>query len=143
MAALMKFDRDQLAQVLQQTEGVVLANDNSEEQVVISGRPTAVDQVIEQVKTKRAVPLKVSGAFHSPFMAEAAEKFQSLLTAVTFHDAQFSVLSNVDPTPTTQADVLRQRLIQQMTGTVRWRETMEIVSSLSCNPFGKVGPAKS
>lgn len=142
MAALMKFDRDQLAQVLQQTGGVVLANDNSEEQVVISGRPAAVDQVIEQVKTKRAVPLKVSGAFHSPFMASAAEKFQSLLTAVTFCDAQFPVLSNVDPAPATQADVLRQRLIQQMTGTVRWRETMEIIPSLEVQSVWEIGPGK-
>jgi [acyl-carrier-protein] S-malonyltransferase len=142
MAALMKFDRDQLNQVIQKTPGVVLANDNSEEQVVISGRPEAVDEVIGQVKSKRAVPLKVSGAFHSPFMAEAAENFQSLLTTITFHEAQCPVLSNIDPTPAAQADVLKQRLIQQMTGAVRWRETMVMLPSLNVQSVWEIGPGK-
>ena len=72
MVALMKFDRSQLEEAIAGTPDVVLANDNSEQQVVISGTPEAVDQLCSQVKTKRAIPLKVSGAFHSPMMAAAA-----------------------------------------------------------------------
>jgi [acyl-carrier-protein] S-malonyltransferase len=72
MAALMGFDREQLEQQIQQTPDVVLANDNSPAQVVISGTPDAVKEVLARVKAKRAVPLKVSGAFHSHLMADAA-----------------------------------------------------------------------
>jgi malonyl CoA-acyl carrier protein transacylase len=66
MAALIGFDRDQLEQQIKQNPDVVLANDNSSAQVVISGTPTAVEAVLSQVKAKRAIPLNVSGAFHSP-----------------------------------------------------------------------------
>ncbi len=124
MAALMKFDRAQLETVIAATPDAVLANDNSEAQVVISGTPEAIDAVLAQVKAKRAVELNVSGAFHSPLMADASAKFESILNSVTFNPAQVPILSNVDPTPATQATKLKNRLIQQMTGSVRWREIM-------------------
>jgi len=79
MAALIGFDREQLERQIQQTPNVVLANDNSPAQVVISGTPEAVQDVLAQVKVKRAVPLNVSGAFHSPLMAAAAAEFQEVL----------------------------------------------------------------
>lgn len=122
MAALMGFDREQLEQQIQEIPDVVLANDNSSAQVVISGTPTAVQTVLERVKTKRAVPLKVSGAFHSPLMAPAAVEFQELLESVSFQSAQVPVLSNVEPVPSQDASVLKERLSRQMTGGVRWRE---------------------
>lgn len=122
MAALIGFDREQLEKQIQNTPDVVLANDNSPAQVVISGTPTAVEAVISQVKKKRAIPLNVSGAFHSPLMAAAASEFQQVLESVTFKPAQIPVLSNVEPIPTMDAQVLKQRLSRQMTGSVRWRE---------------------
>ena len=123
MAALIGFDREQLEQQIQQTPDVVLANDNSPAQVVISGTPAAVEAVISQVKKKRAIPLKVSGAFHSPFMAAAATEFQQVLESVTFKPAQIPVLSNVEPIPSMDTQVLKERLSSQITGSVRWRET--------------------
>jgi [acyl-carrier-protein] S-malonyltransferase len=122
MAALMNFDREQLEQAIAQTPDVVLANDNSAAQVVISGTPEAVQTVMSQVKAKRAIPLKVSGAFHSPLMASASTEFQQVLEAVEFQPAIVPVLSNVEPVPSVDAQVLKQRLIKQMTGSVRWRE---------------------
>lgn len=122
MAALIKFDREQLEQQIQQTSDVVLANDNSPLQVVISGTPSAVEAVISQVKARRAIPLNVSGAFHSPLMATAAAQFEKVLESVSFKQAQVPVLSNVEPTPTVNATELKQRLSRQMTGSVRWRE---------------------
>ncbi|MBR8834134.1 MAG: ACP S-malonyltransferase [Stigonema ocellatum SAG 48.90 = DSM 106950] len=122
MTALINFDREQLEKVIDQTPNVVLANDNSPLQVVISGTPEAVHAVISQVKPKRAMPLKVSGAFHSPLVATAAAEFQEVLEVVEFHQALVPVLSNVEPVPSINADVLKQRLIRQMTGCVRWRE---------------------
>ncbi|MDB9310731.1 ACP S-malonyltransferase [Aphanizomenon sp. CS-733/32] len=122
MAALMNFDREELEKVISVTPDVVLANDNSPLQVVISGTPDAVQAVMSQVKAKRAIPLKVSGAFHSHLMKAAAMEFQEVLDSVIFQSANIPVLSNVDPVPAIEAETLKQRLSQQMTGSVRWRE---------------------
>ncbi|MBW4542993.1 MAG: ACP S-malonyltransferase [Symplocastrum torsivum CPER-KK1] len=122
MVALIGFNREQLEQQIETTPDVVLANDNSPNQVVISGTPEAVESVLAQIKVKRAIPLKVSGAFHSPLLAEAAAEFQEVLQAVPFANALFPVLSNVEPVPTVEAEVLKNRLQRQMTGSVRWRE---------------------
>ncbi|MEA5553018.1 ACP S-malonyltransferase [Anabaena cylindrica UHCC 0172] len=122
MAALMNFDREQLEKVINETPDVVLANDNSPAQVVISGTPDGVEAVMSQVKAKRAIPLKVSGAFHSHLMTAASTEFQEILDSVIFQTAVVPVLSNVEPVPTVDADIIKQRLSQQMTGSVRWRE---------------------
>ena len=122
MAALMNFDREELEKFISATPDVVLANDNSPLQVVISGTPDAVQAVMSQVKAKRAIPLKVSGAFHSHLVKAAAMEFQEVLDSVIFQSANVPVLSNVDPVPAMEAETLKQRLSQQMTGSVRWRE---------------------
>jgi [acyl-carrier-protein] S-malonyltransferase len=140
MAAVMGFDRDELERVVAATEGVVIANDNSAAQVVLSGTPEAVASVSATVRCKRAIPLAVSGAFHSPFMATAAEAFATELEAVPFADARIPVLSNADPRPETSATVLKQRLRQQMTMGVRWRETMEGLQSAGITTAVEIGP---
>ena len=142
MAALIGFDRDQLRQQFQQTPDVVLANDNNAGQVVISGTVEAVETILNTVKAKRAVKLNVSGAFHSPLMAAAATEFQGVLEQVSFNDAKVPILSNVDPTPTTDAALLKQRLIQQMTGSVRWREISLQLPELGIETVVEVGPGK-
>ena len=142
MAALMKFDRSQLSVALNNTNDVVLANDNSEGQVVISGTPEAVENILNQVKAKRAVSLNVSGAFHSPLMQPAAEQFRSVLDSVSFNSAKIPVISNVDPIPTTDPQELKQRLAQQMTSSVRWREIMLQFSQEQVTDIIEVGPGK-
>lgn len=142
MVAMMKFDRETLEKVVEATPDVVIANDNSPEQVVISGTPEAVDSVLSQVSAKRAVGLKVSGAFHSPMMAPAAQQFQEILESVTFSDAKVPVLSNIDPAPATKGTELKMRLIKQMTGTVRWREIMLQLPKEGVSQAVEVGPGK-
>jgi len=142
MAALIGFNAEQLHAQLEQTENVVLANDNSSAQVVISGTPEAVDAVIANVKAKRVVKLNVSGAFHSPLMAPAAAEFQQVLESVQFAEAKVPVLSNVDPTPATEAATLKQRLVQQMTGSVRWREICLQLPEEGVEKAIEVGPGK-
>jgi [acyl-carrier-protein] S-malonyltransferase len=142
MAALMKFDRTQLETQLQQTDGVVLANDNSADQVVISGTPIAVEAILKSVKAKRAVTLNVSGAFHSPLMATAALEFQQVLNSVSFADTKIPVLSNVEPEPSTDGSVLKDRLLQQMTGSVRWREICLRLPQEGIERAIEVGPGK-
>ncbi len=123
MTALIGFNRTQLEMAIAQTPDVIMANDNSAEQVVISGTESAVKSICEQVKSKRAIHLAVSGAFHSPLMSGAATKFAEVLKATIFNDAKIPVISNVEPNDaTTSGQVLRDRLTQQMTSPVRWRE---------------------
>ena len=142
MVALIGFNREQLEQQIQQTPDVVLANDNSPTQVVISGTPKAVQDVLAQIKVKRAVPLNVSGAFHSALMAEAAAEFQDILEAVPFANALFPVLSNVEPVPTVKAAVLKDRLQRQMTGSVRWREISMQLPIEGVKRVVEIGPGK-
>ena len=140
MTAVMGFERGELEQLVAATEGVVIANDNSSAQVVLSGSPEAVAAVSGQLKCKRAIPLAVSGAFHSPFMASAAEAFAAVLEAVPFADAAIPVLSNTDPTPETSGEALKARLRSQMTTGVRWRETMERFSADGIDTAVEIGP---
>ncbi len=142
MMALMGFDRAQLLEQLQVTPDAVLANDNHDGQVVISGSPAAVDHVVENIKVKRTVPLKVSGAFHSPLMATAAAEFNAALDQIDFKPAQVRVVSNVDPTPTTNPDLLKARLMAQMTGPVRWREISLLFNQIGISEVVEVGPGK-
>ena len=140
MTAVIGFDRNQLDELVSGIDGVSIANDNSEAQVVISGRPEAVGQVSEQLKCKRAIPLAVSGAFHSPFMAEAADRFAAILDGVSFRNARIPVLSNSDPCATSSGHTLKQRLKQQMTTGVRWRETMAAMASEGVDTLVEIGP---
>jgi [acyl-carrier-protein] S-malonyltransferase len=142
MAVLLGFDREQLEQQIQQTPNVVLANDNSPAQVVISGTLDAVKEIMAKIKVKRALPLNVSGAFHSPLMAEAASEFQDVLDSVPFADAQVPVLSNVEPVPTVEAGVLKNRLQRQMTGSVRWREITMQLPVEGIERVVEIGPGK-
>ncbi|MFP4299130.1 MAG: ACP S-malonyltransferase, partial [Spirulinaceae cyanobacterium] len=142
MVALMGFKRDQLNAGIENNPDVVIANDNNETQVVISGTPAAVDELLDNVKVRRAIPLKVSGAFHSPLMSQAAQEFEAILADVNFAEAQIPVISNVDPNPSTEATVLKGRLVQQMTGSVRWREIMLQLVDSEVKKAVEVGPGQ-
>lgn len=140
MTAVMGFERSELDDLVAATEGVVVANDNSDAQVVLSGSTAAVAAVSSSLKCKRAIPLAVSGAFHSPFMAAAATAFATELESVAFADAAIPVLSNTDPSPETNAAALKARLVRQMTTGVRWRETMAQFGSLGIDIAVEIGP---
>jgi [acyl-carrier-protein] S-malonyltransferase len=142
MAALMGFDREALEDCILKTPDVVLANDNSASQVVISGTVEAVEAVLAQVKTKRSTQLNVSGAFHSPLMAAAAIEFQSVLEEIPFAQAQVPVLSNVEPEPAIDPGVLKDRLTRQMTGSVRWREISLRFPQEGIEKVIEIGPGK-
>ena len=140
MTAVIGFDRQQLEDLVNSTEGVSVANDNSDAQVVISGMPEQVQLVSTSLKCKRAVPLAVSGAFHSPFMAKAAATFAETLDTVTFRDASVPVLSNSEPSPCISGVELKDRLKQQMTRGVRWRETMATMVGMEIDTLVEIGP---
>jgi len=140
MIAVLGFDRNELDELIRETECAFIANDNSESQVVLSGSPEAVKKVADNLKCKRAIPLQVSGAFHSKFMSEASKSFAEELDKLIFKDAQVPVLSNVDPTPTLKGDILKERLKKQMTTGVRWRETMNVMKKEGITTIVEIGP---
>jgi [acyl-carrier-protein] S-malonyltransferase len=142
MTALIGFDREKLELAIADSEGVVIANDNSTAQVVISGTSEGIAAVLGKIKVKRAIPLNVSGAFHSPLMATAATEFGKLLAPIEFRDAQIPVLSNVAPTPTTKGSELKAQLDRQITGSVRWREISLQLAALGIEQAIEVGPGK-
>jgi len=142
MVALIGFDRQELELQIQYSRDVVLANDNSEAQVVISGTPAAVEDLLAKIKVKRAVKLNVSGAFHSPLMAGVAAEFQLALKSARFSDAKMLVLSNSEPSATTSAATLKQRLTQQMTKGVRWREISLQLPQQGIDRVVEIGPGK-
>ncbi|MEG4207413.1 ACP S-malonyltransferase [Microcoleus sp. Pol7_A1] len=142
MMALIGFDRQELELQIQYSRDVVLANDNSEAQVVISGTPAAVEDLLAKIKVKRAVKLNVSGAFHSPLMASVAAEFQLALKSARFSDAKMLVLSNSEPSATTSAATLKQRLTQQMTKGVRWREISLQLPQQGIDRVVEIGPGK-
>jgi len=140
MAAVLGFERGQLDEIVESIEGVVIANDNSDSQVVLSGSPDAVSLAVSRLKCKRVVPLNVSGAFHSPFMENAAQLFSEELDKVSFKEASFPVLSNSDPVPTSDPELLKNKLKKQMTTGVRWRETMENIKKGGITNIVEIGP---
>ncbi|MFQ3680047.1 MAG: acyltransferase domain-containing protein, partial [Pseudanabaenaceae cyanobacterium] len=141
MAALMGFDRAELTAAIAPESEVVLANDNSPDQVVVAGTPAGLQRLKEKVKIKRLVPLPVSGAFHSPWMAGPAAELAALLQDTPFADAQCPVYTNVEPqSPTTAGEVLRQRAIAQMTAPVRWREICQELAAAGYRQAWEVGP---
>ncbi len=140
MTAVIGFDRQQLEDLVNSTEGVTVANDNSDAQVVISGLPEQVQLISTSLKCKRAIPLAVSGAFHSPFMAKAAATFAETLDTVAFRDASVPVLSNSEPSPCISGVELKDRLKQQMTRGVRWRETMATMVGMEIDTLVEIGP---
>jgi len=143
MIALIGFDRQKLHDLVAAQPEVVIANDNSPEQVVISGTAIAVDYVVANLGAKRAVPLPVSGAFHSPMMAEAQAKLAEVISTTQFHDPQVPVLLNSDPsTPLTTAQAIKDRMLTQITAPVRWREIGLYLQNAGFEEVWEVGPGK-
>lgn len=128
MAAVLGLDRNDVVTALAGIEGVWVANDNAPGQVVVSGTHDGVDAAsaaLSEAGARRVVPLAVSGPFHSPLMQPAATAFADLLAGTDFSDAAIPVLQNTDPTPQTDAETIRTRLIAQITSPVRWTETLQ------------------
>ena len=105
----------------------VVANDNNAGNIVISGDKAAVDRAIEKAKElgARAIPLNVSAPFHCPLMQPAADEMATALATATLVAPSVAVVANVTARPERDPEVLRRLLVEQVTGRVRWRESME------------------
>ena len=124
---------------------VVPANFNSNGQVVISGSREYVREILPHFKERGAKivkELQVSGAFHSPLLASAAEPFREALANTSFNDARIPVYVNVSAEPLTAADALRTAAAAQLTAPVRWTQTLDRMSADGLERFVEVGPGK-
>jgi [acyl-carrier-protein] S-malonyltransferase len=126
-------------------EVVTTANLNSPDQTVISGSVAAVTRAAELCKelgAKRTVMLPVSGPFHSPLMMPAQRQLEHQLQSITFHHPLFPVASNVDAQLLLQPDAIRDALIRQVTGAVRWVECIQQLQLSNVTHYIEVGPGK-
>src|SRR6185312_12659657 len=145
MAALIGLDFDQAAAVAAeaaQGEVCQAANDNGGGQVVISGNKAAVERAVEIAKTKgakRAMLLPVSAPFHCALMQPAADVMAEALAGVTIKAPASPLVSNVLAAPITDPDEIRRRLIEQVTGTVRWRESVAYMAGHGVTRFFEIG----
>jgi [acyl-carrier-protein] S-malonyltransferase len=146
MAAVIGLADDAVeAAVAKLGQGVVVANYNSPGQVVISGPKDAMAAAQEALKAagaKRVLPLPVSGAFHSPAVAPANDALAALIREVTIHDPALPVIMNVDAHPARTADEIRQRLLVQMTSSVQWTRTVQVLRTLGAGTFVEIGSGK-
>ena len=130
MAALLGADLElaqKIADAAAQGQVCTVANDNDPSQVVISGHKGAIDRAIALAKdmgAKRAVPLPVSAPFHCPLMQPAAEAMQDALSYVVIEAPAVPLYANVTAQPETDPDTIRNQLVEQVTGMVRWRESI-------------------
>jgi [acyl-carrier-protein] S-malonyltransferase len=122
-----------------------IANDNSEGQVVISGHKAAVERAAEIAKAKgakRVVMLPVSAPFHCRLMQPAADAMADALAKTTMHPPSVPVIANVKATPVTDPALIRASLVEQVTGTVRWRECVAYMKSHGITHFVEIGSGK-
>jgi len=145
MAALLGADLDiaqRIAEAAAQGDVCTVANDNDPSQVVISGHKAAIDRAIEIAKemgAKRAVPLPVSAPFHCPLMQPAAEAMRDALGYVVVEAPAVPLYANVTAKAETDPDTIRNQLVDQVTGMVRWRESVANMTAAGVEEFVEVG----
>ena len=125
---------------------VVPANYNCPGQLVISGNIEAINEACEQIKAagaKRALPLKVGGAFHSPLMQPAKDELQAAIEATVFAEPKCPVYQNVDGKPHTNPDEIKENLIAQLTSSVRWTACVQNMIADGADDFTECGPGKA
>lgn len=146
MAAIIGLDSAAVEQICSDVQGVVVpANYNEPRQTVVSGEIEAVKTAVELATSRgalKAVLLPVSGAFHSPLLADSAAEFVDFMGQFDFHDPRCPVVANVTGRPVSTADEIRTLLARQVVSPVRWVETIGSAKALGCRRFLELGPGQ-
>lgn len=149
MAAILGLDVAQVEAICAAASGddgtVVLANDNAPGQIVISGTTGAVERACAAAKSagaKRALPLPVSGGFHSPLVEPARRVMAEELANATLHSPKCPLIQNFTARAETDPEAIRRNLIEQVTGRVRWVESVRTMKALGIAAALEVGPGK-
>lgn len=143
MAAVLGMPSDEIADAIRAVEDVWVANDNAPGQIVISGTRQGVDEasaILTAMGARRVVPLSVAGPFHSPLMVSARDGFAEIVSGTEFSDALVPVYQNTSASAGTDAELIRQRLMDQIVSPVRWTETMYNLVSDGIDSAIEAGP---
>ena len=150
MAAIIALPDETIEEICKEVSaegGVVIpANYNCPGQLVISGDTDAINKACEKLKAagaKRALPLKVGGAFHSPLMQPAKEELQAAIEKTTFSAPKCPIYQNVDGKPHTDPKEIKQNLIAQLTSSVRWTDCVRNMIADGADEFIECGPGKA
>lgn len=150
MAAIIALPDEKIEEICKEVSaegGVVIpANYNCPGQLVISGDTDAINKACEKLKAagaKRALPLKVGGAFHSPLMQPAKEELQAAIEKTSFSAPKCPVYQNVDGKPHTDPEEIKQNLIAQLTSSVRWTDCVRNMIANGADEFIECGPGKA
>ena len=150
MAAVIGLPDEKIEEICTEvsTDGniVVAANYNCPGQLVISGNVDAINAACEKLKAagaKRALPLKVGGAFHSPLMQPAMEELEKAIKATTFSEPKCPVYQNVDAQPHTDPAEIQANLIAQLTSSVRWTASVQNMIKAGADDFTECAPGKA
>ena len=147
MAAVLGLEDEKVEETCSQIKGIVVpANYNCPGQLVISGETAAVEEACEALKAagaKRALLLPVNGAFHSPLMQPAQEKLAKAIEGVKFNNPILPIYQNVTTTAVTDPEEIKKNLIAQLTGSVKWTQTIQNMVKDGANHFVEVGPGKT
>ncbi len=144
MAAIIGLDANAVQQLADET-GAFVANDNSLGQIVISGPVLAIEKACVHAKemgAKRALPLNVAGAFHSPLMQSAADEMMSVLNEAPFETPEIPVISNVLALPVTDVKQIKELLYHQITDQVRWTQSVQFLGAQSVGQVVEMGAGK-
>ena len=150
MAAVIGLDDAKVEEVCEEVQAetgeiVVPANYNCPGQLVISGSVKGIKVACEKMKVagaKRALVLPVGGAFHSPLMMPAKQELESAIEKTTFYNPLFPVYQNVVAKGIMDKDLIKTNLVEQLTGAVRWTQTIQAMMSDDAKKFTEVGPGK-
>lgn len=150
MAAIVGLDDATIEGVCEQLRGegamIVPANYNCPGQLVISGEKSAIEKACELLKVagaKRALPLKVGGAFHSPLMMPAQEELRAAIEKTPFHAPQCPIYQNVDAAPHTNPDEIKELLCRQLTSSVLWTASVRAMRAAGADEFVECGPGRA
>lgn len=143
MAAVLGLEDSKVEEVCATIEGVVPANYNCPGQLVISGEKEAIQlacKALKEAGAKRALPLPVGGAFHSPLMESAREELAAAIGETIFHTPVCPIYQNVDALPHTSPEEIRENLLKQLTSPVRWTQTVMNMTKNGATEFFELGP---
>lgn len=147
MTAVLGLDAETVGRICEETSGIVsIANDNCPGQIVITGEAEAVETAsakLAEAGAKRCVPLKVSGPFHSCLLAGAGEKLAAQLEEVAVKEPKIPYICNAEAVYVRESAPIKKLLAMQVSGTVRWRETMELMIANGVDTFIEIGPGKT
>lgn len=143
MASVLGFPKEKVERICQSC-GVEIANFNSPDQIVISGLNESIDKAVSLIKSEKGkiIFLKCSGAFHSSLMSSAGQKLKGELSKVAIFKSEFPVISNVTATPQTEPHIIVENLIDQVSCSTRWEESIRYVASQKIDTFIEIGPGK-